>query len=143
MPLHEIHPTRATLHGKFSRDHAPVLTIRSGDTVRFQTLDAGWGLEQQNPEGDRVNPRQKFEPRDPATDNGHALCGPIAIEGAMPGMTLEVRIDALVPGAWGWTLAGGWSSLVNDRLGLARSPSVLAPLDDRRRREEGAKSART
>src|SRR3989442_1131133 len=43
--LHVIEPERCNLHGAFSRDLPPVLTIDSGDTVRYRTLDAGWGLE--------------------------------------------------------------------------------------------------
>ena len=54
----------------------------------------------------------RVEPRDPAKDSGHALCGPIAIEGAEPGMTLEIEIGAIVPGTWGWTFAGGWSWVI-------------------------------
>ncbi len=124
MAFYEVEPTRATLHGKFSRELPPILTIQSGDTVRFRTLDAGWGLEQMTGIGaDRS--RRRFEPRDERLDSGHALCGPVAIEGAEPGMTLEVRVDALRPGAWGWTAASGWSSLVNNRLGLTETPEVM------------------
>ncbi len=43
MTLHTIKPERRTLHGHFSKDLPPALTIEPGDTVRFQTLDAGWG----------------------------------------------------------------------------------------------------
>jgi len=120
MALYEVEPTRAALHGKFSRDHKPILTILSGDRVQFRTLDAGWGLEQ----GGGARPRRRFEPMDPVLDSGHALCGPIAIEGAEPGMTLEVQITALRPGNWGWSAASGWPSLVNSRLGLTETPEV-------------------
>ncbi len=116
--LHTIEPERRTLHGAFLRDRAPILTIASGDTVRFRTLDAGWGLD--GPE----LPRAKFEPRDPETDNGHALCGPIAIAGAQPGMTLEIGIDAIEPGAWGWQAAGGWPSPTNLALGVAEGEEL-------------------
>ena len=60
-----------------------------------------------------------MERRDPPLDAGHALCGPIAVRGARPGMVLEIGIDAIEPGEWGWTRSGGWSSPVNDRLGVA------------------------
>ena len=114
---------RAALHGHFSRDIAPVLTVQSGDTVRFQTLDAGWGVEQYPP--DDSLERALFSPLDPATDNGHALCGPVFIAGAGPGMMLEVKIETVRPGGWGWTLAGGWDSPVNRRLGVADGPGVV------------------
>src|SRR5690348_7177712 len=112
MPTFDLEPTRDTLHGAFSRDWVPILTIDSGDTVRFRTLDAGWNVE--NPDGSR----RPFEPRIKERDNGHALCGPVAIRGAEPGMMLEIHVDAVVPGSWGWTVAGGWDSPINKRLGI-------------------------
>ena len=44
MPLYTVEAEQRTLHGAFSRDIAPILTIESGDTVRFRTLDADWNL---------------------------------------------------------------------------------------------------
>src|SRR5579885_2378214 len=117
MTTYTIEPERATLHGPFSRERAPVLTIDSGDTVRYRTLDSGWGLEPPAVSGE---PRRKFEPRSQENDAGHALCGPVAIRGAQPGMTLEVQIDAVRPGAWGATYAGGTHrKQMNERLGVA------------------------
>lgn len=115
MTLHLIEPERATLHGTFSREYPPVLEIEPGDTVRFRTLDAGWGLEAPGASGE---PRRAFGPRDAERDGGHALCGPVAIRGARPGMVLGIRIEALLPGAYGWTSAGGWDSSFNRRLGM-------------------------
>ena len=115
MAIYTIEPERRTLHGRFSREFEPALTIDPGDTVHFRTLDAGWGLEPPTASG---APRRKFEPRLEGRDDGHALCGPIAIRGAQPGMTLEVQINEVRPGAWGWTSAGGWDSEVNRRLGV-------------------------
>jgi len=45
MAIFKIEPNENTLHGFFSRDLKPVLTIDSGDTVHFKTIDAEWGLE--------------------------------------------------------------------------------------------------
>jgi acetamidase/formamidase len=112
MAVHFVEPTRESLHGAFSRDWPPILTIDPGDTVCFRTLDAGWNLE------GRVVPPKKFEPRIAERDNGHALCGPIAIRGAEPGMMLAIQIDKVVPGSWGWSVAGGWDSPLNRRLGI-------------------------
>jgi acetamidase/formamidase len=61
----------------------------------------------------------KFEPRDRQLDSGHALCGPIAVIGAEPGMTIEVRVESITPGTWGWSSGGGFSSPTNDRLGVS------------------------
>jgi acetamidase/formamidase len=106
--LHEIPFERRTLHGHFARDLEPVLAIDSGDTIAFSTLDAGW----------HVAPGAKFEPFDDELDAGHALIGPVAVRGAKPGQVLEVRIEEVVPGGWGWTSAAGWSSPLNQRLGV-------------------------
>jgi len=93
------------------------LTIDSGDTVRFRTLDAGWHLGPRRSTVYSEGPA-RFGPLDPERDAGHALCGPIAIRGAEPGMTLAVTIDEVRPGAWGYTAIGGWPHPVNDRFGL-------------------------
>ncbi|MBZ0289466.1 MAG: acetamidase/formamidase family protein, partial [Anaerolineae bacterium] len=118
MTLHIIEPERRTLHGHFSRDMQPVLTIDPGDTVRFRTLDARWGLDVPHPEG---TPRPTFEPRT-KDDDGHALCGPVFIRGAQPGMALSVHVDDLRVGSYGWTGAGGWSTPLNDRLKVSDLP---------------------
>ena len=69
MTIHTLEPERRTLHGQFSRDLPPVLTIDPGDTVIYRTLDAGWGFEP--PHLDKTQ-RRKFEPRN-EHDDGHAL----------------------------------------------------------------------
>ena len=42
MALHEIPLERRTLHGHFSRDLEPILTVESGDSVAFACLNSGW-----------------------------------------------------------------------------------------------------
>ena len=122
MAIYTMEPERSTLHGSFSRDYPPALTIDSGDTVRFRTLDSGWGLE---PSRGLDIPRKSFEPRNKEQDSGHALCGPVAIRGAEPGMTLEVQIDAIRPGAWGETYVGGSYREINRRLGVVDHTEML------------------
>jgi acetamidase/formamidase len=122
---HSLEPGRATLHGHFSRDLEPVLTIDPGDTVRFRTLDVAWGLESFAPLVERRE-RRSFPGRVSPEDDGHALVGPVAIRGARAGMTLEVAIGAVVPGRFGGCFAGGRPSEVNDRLGIAGEPIVHA-----------------
>lgn len=112
--IYTLEPERKTLIGCFSREHTPVLMIQPGDTVRYRTLDAGWGLE---PLLSPNAPRRHFEPRT-EDDQGHALIGPVAIQGAQPGMTLEIQIDEIRPGAYGFCVAGGWKHEVNARFGL-------------------------
>src|SRR6266511_3759922 len=107
--IHEIPLERRTLHGHFSRDLPPVVTVESGDTVAFACLHAGWD----------VAPDEKFEPRDDELDDGHPLIGPIEVRGARQGQTLEVRIEDVRVGTWGATYAGGWAAPLNDRLGVS------------------------
>jgi acetamidase/formamidase len=113
--IHEIPLERRTLHGHFSRELTPILTIDSGDTIGFSCLDASWN----------VRPGEKFEPRDAKLDEGHALIGPIEVRGARAGQTLEVRIDEVRVGKFGFTVAAGWSSWLNDRLEVSEGPDCL------------------
>jgi acetamidase/formamidase len=120
--IHELPLERATLHGHFSRDLPPVLTIDSGDTIAFATLDAGWGLEPPRRDG---TTRARFEPRTPELDDGHPLIGPVEIRGARAGQTLAVRVDVLEPGAYGFTVGGSWKSRLNTRLGVDDGDEAL------------------
>lgn len=122
MAVYVITPERASLHGDFSAARPPVITIDSGDRVAFQTLEAGWRLTAPAGDEDRA---ARFEPRDPATDGGHALCGPVAVRGARPGMTLAVHIEEIRPGPWGVTPVGGWDSPSNRRLGISESAQLM------------------
>jgi acetamidase/formamidase len=92
--IHELPLERRTLHGHFSRELEPVLTVDPGDSVRFSTPNAGWELES----------REKFAPLDPELDSGHALAGPIEVRGARVGHTLAVRIEDVRPASWGVTI---------------------------------------
>ena len=69
--LHELPLESAVLHGYFSRELEPVLTV-DGDSVRMSVPDAGWDTGRDTP----------FGSRDPELDTGHALAGPIEVRGA-------------------------------------------------------------
>ena len=98
MPTSHVLPLqRSTLHGHFSRDLVPVVTVDPGDSVSFQALDAGWHWDPDGP---------WLDGRDPVLDDGHAMAGPIEVRGARAGGTLEVRIDEVRPRHWGVTLSG-------------------------------------
>lgn len=94
--IHELPLERRTLHGHFSRDLPPVLTVEPGDSVRFATPNAGWWLDSR----ERVGPLSSPE------DDGHPLAGPIEVRGAREGDTLVVQIDEVEPGSWGETFGG-------------------------------------
>jgi acetamidase/formamidase len=93
MTLHEIPLERRTLHGHFSRDLEPILTVEPGDSIAFAALNAGWNLVDE----------ERFEPWDPELDAGHALIGPVEVRGARVGEVLVVRVDDVQPGSWGVT----------------------------------------
>ncbi len=128
MIVHILEPARETLHGLFSPELPPALTIDPGDTVVFRTLDARWGIA---PLASPADEHRRFADARPEwRGDGHALCGPVAVRGAEPGMTLEVGIGDLRPGRWGWTYAGGPRTALNHRVGVAdREAGLLWTLD--------------
>ncbi|MDE3074808.1 MAG: acetamidase/formamidase family protein [Chloroflexota bacterium] len=89
--------------GFFDRALPPVLTVDSGDTVDFEigTLF-----------GNRVEPdmsledlgRLRDELRLPPELSVHTMTGPVAIRGARPGDTLEVRILEFELGGFGYNV---------------------------------------
>ncbi|MDQ0175387.1 hypothetical protein [Bacillus chungangensis] len=123
--IYFLKPNSDSLHSFFSKDLEPALAINSGDTVNFQTLDSAWGLEKRTALG---QPRKKFteiKPNRQSHEFGHALVGPVYINQAKPGQTLEIKINEVIPGSWGWTSAGGldqavWIAL-NEMLDLMSS----------------------
>jgi acetamidase/formamidase len=112
--LHEIPLERRTLHGHFSRDLEPILTVEPGDSIAFACLNSGW----------RTAEHELYVERDEELDAGHALIGPIEVRGARAGQALEVGIDEVRVGASGFTQAGGWGTPLNERLGVADGETV-------------------
>lgn len=119
--MYTIEPNAETLHGYFSRDREPILTIESGDNVRYSCLDAGWNYYNEDLDYLVESPLKANDPF-----KGHALCGPIAIEGAKKGMVLEIQIGDVVPDKMGWNTGGGGDSQAMrelwQRLGVADKP---------------------
>lgn len=118
MASYILEPTAATPHGHYSPDLPPVLTIQPGDTVHYRTLDAGWS-SYDYPDPFTAPPKVSH---DRERDPGHALCGPLAIAGAHPGMTLVVQILAIRTAQRGFSCGGGFSSYWNERLNLTAEP---------------------
>jgi acetamidase/formamidase len=79
--LHEIPLERRTLHGHFSRDLAPILTVESGDSVGLACLNSGW----------RTAEHEVFPERDEELDAGHALIGPVELAVRAPGRCWRSR----------------------------------------------------
>jgi acetamidase/formamidase len=98
--MHTLKPTPKTVvWGYYDAASKPVLRIKSGETVEVQTLLAGTPERLQS----AFLPAEEVEPalRDIVGSvkdkgpGGHILTGPIYIEGAEPGDTLEVRIKEI------------------------------------------------
>jgi acetamidase/formamidase len=94
--VHELPLDNRFMRGYFSRELEPVLSVEPGESVRFSLPNAGW----------QTGRDEWFEPRDTELDTGHALVGPIEVGGARAGQVLAVRVDQVVPGAWGVTAGG-------------------------------------
>jgi acetamidase/formamidase len=119
MAEHILSATRGTVVDVFSADRPPVLSIEPGDTVTVTSLDASGFVAAPTFPGDQ-----------PATlipaSRGHCLTGPIEVRGAQPGSVLAVRLKAIDPGDWGWTVAGARDTPLNRRIGMAGAePSWL------------------
>lgn len=114
--LHDLRATPETCFwGFFDRSLAPVLTVRSGDVVRVETLthQAGDAPDLLMDDGVRA-----VYSGIPAAERGpgvHVMTGPIAIEGARPGDTLEVRILSMKPRLpYGTNIGAWWGYLYDD-----------------------------
>jgi acetamidase/formamidase len=102
---HRLSSTPQTVRfGMFDAAFPPVLTVRSGDTVTVECVSGGPEVMPAPEQGLTIPPallaihEARLERIGP-----HILTGPIAVEGAMPGDTLEVQIDAVEPALdWGY-----------------------------------------
>jgi acetamidase/formamidase len=82
------------IHHDWNNAYEPVLAIASGDVVHLDLQMAGRG---------QVLEHSSIEDVVWDFDTIYNLAGPIHVEGAAPGDTLEVEILSLGPGSWGWT----------------------------------------
>jgi len=108
--IHHLGPELPNLHGWFDKSLPPILRVASGDTIEYQTPDAGWndmppGHSPDNPLGRRPE------------GAGHALIGPVWIDGAEPGDTLAVQIHEVVAREWGWGIHRPGKSGISGILG--------------------------
>jgi acetamidase/formamidase len=87
--------------GNYDAARAPVLHIKSGDTVVFRTLltNSPAGLAKAGVKDADIEQALKdvFDkvPLSARGPGGHILNGPVYIDGAEPGDTLEIRIDKI------------------------------------------------
>src|SRR5882757_9132592 len=97
---HTLHATPTTVAwGYYDAAAPPVLRIHSGDTVVFETLltSSPTGLEKAGVAPDQVEQslRDIYKEVTNKGPGGHILNGPVFIEEAEPGDTLEVRIQKI------------------------------------------------
>lgn len=92
MAVHHLDDSQT--HAFWDNSLPPRVHIASGDTVVFETVEAS--ARQFTPEsGDDAVARLSFDPI-------HPLTGPVFVDGAEPGDTLEVEIVSLKHKGWGW-----------------------------------------
>jgi acetamidase/formamidase len=81
-------------HSFWDRSHPPRVRVAPGDTVVLETLEASAG---------QVRPDSTSEAlRTLSFDPIHPLTGPVHVDGAAPGDTLEVEVVSLEHKGWGW-----------------------------------------
>ena len=106
MARHTLDATPATTSwGVFDAAIPPVLTVASGDSVVMECVCAGGPDAMPPPESRLAIPPAivAIHAARPPRASGHIITGPVAIEGAVPGDTLEIRIEAIELGAdWGF-----------------------------------------
>jgi acetamidase/formamidase len=134
--VYQLKPTPKTVvWGYYDAKTPPVLRIKSGDAVEIQTLiasnperfaSAGIGADQIEPAFRDIE--REVKERGPGP---HILTGPVFIEGAEPGDTLEVRIQQIrlaIPYAINAFLPG--RGFLPDDFPYARTKVI--PLDEKR-----------
>ena len=135
---YEVQATPETVAwGHYDASDKPVLTIKTGDTVVMHTVltNSPAGLSKAGVAADAIEPalRAIYDgvPSSARGPGGHILTGPIAIEDAEPGDTLEVRIrkiELAIPYAYNAFRYG--AGFLTDDFPYARIKIV--PLDTRR-----------
>jgi acetamidase/formamidase len=92
--------------GVFDAEFPAVFHIESGDTVEVQCV-SGRDEVMPEPGSSLQSPPELLAilKANPGVRAGHIVTGPIAVAGAMPGDTLEIRIDKIELGAnWGYNV---------------------------------------
>ena len=128
---HHLHASVETCHwGVFAASIPPVLRVRSGDAITVDTVSGG--AEVLPPPGFHVPPELlEIHERSARILPGHILTGPVYVEEAEPGDTLEVRIlDASLRQDWGYNMIRPLAGTLPDEFDAYRLLHI--PLDAER-----------
>ena len=88
---HTIHQS----HLGWNNANQPVLSIAPGESIEFRTTDSSGGQITQKSTVAAI----------PTLDFGkvNPVCGPVYVDGAMPGDAIKVTLLDFTPSGWGWT----------------------------------------
>ena len=131
MTTHHLNASVATCHwGAFDAALPPVLRIAAGDRLVVDTVSGG--PEVLPPAGFHVPPELlDIHARSVRLMPGHILTGPVYVEGAEPGDTLEVRIvDVTLRQDWGYNVIRPLAGTLPAEFDAARMLNI--PLDAER-----------
>ncbi len=93
MAIHHLDDTQT--HAFWDNSQPPRIHIAPGDTVVFETLEAS---------ANQITPQSSHDVISTLSfDPIHPLTGPVYVDGAEPGDTLEVEVQSLRHKGWGWS----------------------------------------
>ena len=102
-----VHVKPEQYHLAWDRSIEPIATVASGEVVEFEANDAG---NAQLSADSTVEDLAKFD-----FSRTDQVNGPIAVDGAEPGDSLEIELLDFQPGEWGWTACiPGFGLLADD-----------------------------
>src|SRR2546427_5156666 len=118
--------------GRYDADAKPVITVKSGETIRVETVSGNPDTlaRLDAPEDDNVRELRTIYAE--VKDRGpgpHILLGPIAVEGAAPGDVLQVDLVDIQPrSAYGFNNFGPATGLLNDEFPYSRQKLIKLDL---------------
>jgi acetamidase/formamidase len=137
MTHHHLKANGATCHwGFFDATLKPRLTVRSGDSVTIDTVTGAPEVHPKAGSGFSTPPEMAdVHANAEKTLPGHILTGPVAIEGAMPGDVIEVRIeDIQLRQDWGYNVIRPLAGTLQDDFHETRLVHIPLDLNARKAR---------
>jgi acetamidase/formamidase len=127
---HVVPASPETCHwGVFSAELPPVLKAKSGDRVTLHCV-SGAPEVMPGPPFEMLPEHREIHAKLTMGPGGHILTGPVFVEGAEPGDTLEVRIlDVALRQNWGWTVVAPLKGTVPEDFPMRRIWHI--PIDRR------------